>query len=73
MAKVTVYKNSKFSTFCSFLGYLAIVFGVYSFFKEELGFGVGIVSLAIGIALKLFAVFISRKKSEKEAKQDQNV
>lgn len=73
MAKVTTYKNSKFATFCSFLGYIAIVLGVYSFFEEEFGIGVGIVALAIGFALKLLAGFISKKKSEKEAKQDQNV
>lgn len=73
MAKVTTYKNSKFATFLSFLGYIAIVLGVYSFFKEDLGVGIGIISLAIGIALKLLAGFISKKKSEKEARQNQNI
>lgn len=72
MAKVTTYENSKFATFLSILGYLAIVLGVYSCFEEELGFGVGIIALVIGIALKLLAGFISKKKSEKEAKQNQN-
>ena len=73
MAKVTTYKNSKLATFCSFLGYIAIVLGVYSFFEEEFGISVGIVALAIGFALKLLAGFISKKKSEKEAKRNQNV
>jgi len=73
MAKVTTYKNSKLATFFSFLGYIGIVLGVYSFFQEELGIGVGIVALVIGIALKLLAGFISKKKSEKEAKKNQNV
>jgi hypothetical protein len=49
------------------------VLGVYSFFEEAFGIGVGIVALAIGIALKLLAGFISKKKSEKEVKQNQTV
>ena len=72
MAKVTTYENSKFATCLSFLGYMGIVLGAYSFFEEELGISVGIISLAIGVALKLLAGFISKKKSEKEAKQKQN-
>lgn len=73
MAKVTTYKNSKLATLSSFLGYIAILLGVYSFFEEEFGIGVGIISLAIGFALKLLAGFISKKKSEKESKKNQNV
>lgn len=73
MAKVTTYKNSKFATFLSFLGYIGIVLGVYSFFEEEFGIGVGIIALAIGVALKLLASFISKKKNEREAKRNQNV
>ena len=73
MAKVTTYNNSKLATFFSFLGYIGIVLGVYSFFEEELGLVVGIVSPAIGFALKLLAGFISKKKSEREAKKNQNV
>ena len=73
MAKVTTYKNSKLATVCSFLGYIAIVLGVYSCFKEKFGIGVGIASLVIGIGLKLLAGFISKKKSEKESKKNQNV
>ena len=65
MAKVTTYKNSKFATFCSFLGYLAIVIGVYGLFNDEPV--VGVVSLIIGFGLKLLAGFISKKKSEKDA------
>lgn len=73
MAKVTTYKNSKFATFLSFLGYMGIVLGVYSLFEEELGVSVGIISLAIGFALKLLAGFISKKKSEREAKKNQKI
>ncbi len=73
MAKVTTYKNSKLATTCSFLGYLAILLGVYSCFEEEFGIGVGIVALAIGFALKLLAGFISKKKSEKDDKKNQSL
>lgn len=73
MAKVTTYKNSRLATFCSFLGYIVILLGVYAFFEEAFGIVVGIVALAIGIALKLLAGFISQKKREKEAKQSQNI
>ena len=73
MAKVTTYKNSKFATFCSFLGYLAIVLGAYCCFEEEIGVGIGIIVAVIGFALKLLAGFISQKKSEKEAKKNQTV
>ena len=73
MAKVTTYKNSKLATVFSFLGYIGIVLGVYSLFQEEFGISVGIVALAIGIALKLLAGFISKKKIEKEAKRNQIV
>lgn len=72
MAKVTTYKNSKFATFLSFLGYLAIVLGVYSLFQEEIGATVGIILLVVGFALKLLAGFISKKKSEREAKKNQD-
>ena len=71
MAKVTTYNNSKFATFLSFLGYIGILLGVYSFFEDEFGITVGIISLVIGLALKLLAGFISKKKSEKEAKKNQ--
>ncbi len=73
MAKVTTYKNSKLATFFSFLGYIGIVLGVYFFFIEEIDISVGIILLVIGFALKLLAGFISKKKSEKEAKKNQNV
>lgn len=73
MAKITTYKNSKLATFCSGLGYIAIILGVYACFEEEIGIGVGVVALVIGFALKLLAGFISKKKREKEAKQNQNI
>ena len=65
MAKVTTYKSSKFATFLSFLGYIAIVLAVYSFFEEEFGFVVGIISLAIGFGLKFLANLIGNRKSKK--------
>ena len=71
MAKVTTYKNSKFASFLSILGYLVIVGGIYAIFNDEpTG---GIIALAIGIALKLLAGFISKKKSEKDAKKSQSL
>ena len=69
MARVTVYKNSKFATALSFLGYLAIAGGVYAIFNDEaLG---GIIALVVGMIVKLLAAFISKKKREKDAKFDQ--
>ena len=65
MAKVTIYKNSKFASFLSILGYLVIVGGVYAIFNDELVGG--IVALVIGIGFKLLAGFISQKKSKKDA------
>ena len=65
MAKVTTYKNSKFATFLSFLGYIAIVLAVYSFFEEEFGFVVGIISLVIGFGLKFLANLIGNRKDNK--------
>ena len=73
MAKVTVYKNSKFATFISFLGYMGILFGIYSFFKEDLGVAVGIVALVIGVALKILAAFIGKKKTQKDAEKNQDI
>ncbi len=72
MAKVTVYKNSKFSTFLSFLGYIGIVLGAYYCFNDELGIRVGIISLIIGFALKLLSNFIGNKKAEKEEKKNKS-
>lgn len=65
MARVTVYKNSKFASFLSILGYLVIVGGVYAMFNDAVGGG--IIALVAGIGLKLLAGFISKKKSEKDA------
>ena len=69
MARVTVYKNSKFASFLSILGYLFIVAGIYCIFNDEPG--AGVVVLAIGFGLKLLAAYVSKKKSEKEAKKNQ--
>ncbi len=73
MAKVTVYKNSKFATVISFLGYVGIVLGIYSFFKEDLGVVVGIIALVIGLALKILAAFIGKKKTKKDAEKNQDI
>ena len=65
MAKVTTYKNSKFATFFSFVGYLAIAIGVYAIFNDEpVG---GIITLVVGFVFKLLAAFISKRKSQKDA------
>ncbi len=74
MAKVTKYKNSKFATVLSFLGYVGMMFGIYALFRnEEVDTVVGVASLVIGFALKLLAAFISQKKSQKEKKQNEVV
>ena len=66
MAKVTVYKNSKFSTFLSILGYLLMVAGIYMITEGEAA--VGAILIVAGIGVKLLAGFISKKKQEKENK-----
>ena len=71
MAKVTTYQDSKFATFLSFLGYIGILFGVYSFFEDEFGMSVGIIALAIGFILKILASLIGNKKAKKEAQNRQ--
>ena len=65
MAKVTVYKNSKFASFLSIVGYLAIVGGVYAMFNDAVGGG--IIALVIGFGFKFLAGFISKKKAKKDA------
>lgn len=69
MAKVTTYKNSKFASFLSILGYFVIVCGVYAIFNDEVVGG--IVALVIGFGFKLLAGFISQKKSKKDAERMQ--
>ncbi|MBE6729967.1 MAG: hypothetical protein E7568_07040 [Ruminococcaceae bacterium] len=71
MAKATMYANSKFASFCSVLGYFLIAGGVYFIFNDYPG--VGAIIVVAGIALKLLAGFISKKKSEKEAKKNQDI
>lgn len=65
MAKITVYKNSKFASFLSILGYLAIVIGIYAAFNEEIVGG--IITVVIGVGLKVLGGFISKRKSKKDA------
>lgn len=71
MAKVTVYKNSKLATTCSVIGYLLMVAGIYFIFNDYAV--AGVVLLVVGIAFKLLAGFISKKKKEKENKLNQNL
>ena len=73
MAKVTTYENSKLATVCSFLGYMAIVLGVYCLFEDEFDIAVGIIVIVIGFALKFLAEFISKMKRKKEARKNRNV
>ena len=70
MAKVNVYKNSKLATVLSFLGYIAIVIGVYSFFQDDISFVVGIILLAIGFIFKFLASLIDNRKNEKNKQED---
>ena len=67
MAKVTVYKNSKLATVCNVIGYLMIVGGIYCLFNDEPV--AGVIVLVLGIGMKLLSAFISKKKSEKDAKK----
>ena len=74
MARFYVYEHSKFAGFLSFFGWIGIVFGVYSLFNEELGWKIGVVSLAIAFVLKLSAFllnrFIGRIKSKRTFEND---
>ena len=77
MAKVTVYDNSKLATVLSFLGYLCAPIGVYLLFEDGLDKSVGIITLAVGFALKILSNLINRWKEKwlakrREAKKDQN-
>ncbi len=67
MAKVTTYKNSKFASFLSVLGYFGIVGGVYFLFNDYPTEGVIILVIAFG--LKLLAGFISSRKAKKVARK----
>lgn len=69
MARITTYKNSKLATACSVLGYLLIVGGIYCLLNDEVG--AGIIVLVLGFVFKRLAGFISKKKSEKDAKRNQ--
>ncbi len=74
MAKIDVYEHSKFATFLSFLGWIGIIFGSYSCFNEELGWKIGIISLAIAFVLKMLAFllnqFVGQIKSKRAAKKN---
>ncbi len=71
MAKVTTYKNSKFASFLSILGYLFIVGGIYALFNDAPV--AGIIIVVVGIGLKVLAGYVSKKKSEKDAKRNQGL
>ncbi len=67
MAKVTTYKNSKFASFLSVLGYFGIVGGVYFIFNDYPT--EGIIIIVIAVVLKLLAGFISSSKAKKAVKK----
>ena len=75
MAKIDVYEHSKFATFLSALGWIGMPIGTYSIFNEELGVGIGVIILAISVALKFLAFFldrfVGRIKSKRAAKKNQ--
>ena len=71
MAKVTTYKNSKFASFLSILGYLFIAGGIYALFNDAAI--AGIIIVVVGIGLKVLAGYVSKKKSEKDAKRNQGL
>ncbi len=76
MAKIDVYEHSKFATFLSALGWIGIVLGSYACFEEELGWKIGIISLAIAFVLKMSAFllnqFVGQIKSKRAAKKKQD-
>ncbi|MBQ4037068.1 MAG: hypothetical protein IJC84_02975 [Clostridia bacterium] len=69
MAKVTVYKNSKFATFLSIIGYLLVVAGVYFAFNDYVV--VGIVLAIAGFGVKVLAGVIDGLKQQKAIKRQQ--
>ena len=69
MAKIDVYEDSKLATFISALGWLAIIFGSYSCFNEELGVSYGIPGLAAGFCLKILAFYVNRFVSKLKRKR----
>ena len=75
MAKIDVYDNSKFATFISVLGWIAMIAGFYYCFNEESGWKIGIILLVIAFALKMLAFFldrfVGRMKSKRAAKKKQ--
>ncbi len=73
MAKVTVYKKSKFATFLSFIGYIICFYGVYShFFNEESNPFVNLTILLIGLAIKGLGSYIGNKKAQKEEQKNKS-
>ena len=70
MAKVTVYDNSKLATVLSFLGYLCMPIGVYLLFEEGLDKSVGIITIAVGFALKMLSNLVDRLKRKWLAKRE---
>jgi len=69
MAKVTVYKNSKFATFLSIIGYLLVVAGVYFAFNDYVV--VGIALAVAGFGVKVLAGVIDGLKRQKAIKRQQ--
>ena len=75
MAKIDVYKNSKFATFLSALGWIALACGSYFCFDEKIGWEIGVILLVIAFVLKVLAFlldkFVGRMKSKRAAKKNQ--
>ena len=73
MAKVTVYKKSKFATFLSFVGYIIIIYGMYSFyFNDELEVEIELALMLIGLAIKGLGSYIGHKKAQKEEQKNKS-
>ena len=66
MPRIKTYKNSKFSTALSFIGYCIIACAVYAIFNDAVVGG--IIALIVGFGVKFLAAFISQRK---QAKDDQ--
>lgn len=69
MAKVTVYKDSKFATFLSLISYILIAVGVYFAFNDYVVVGIGLI--VAGFAVKVLAGVINGLKQKKAIKRQQ--
>ena len=71
MARITIYKNSFLATLVSICGYIGVVCGVMVMFEGDIA--AGILMLAVGIGLAVWASKISQNKQFKTWKKQVEV